>query len=104
MYGLRGIIIEVGLQKVEGDGAALRVQRTPLQSEWQRKNLQITLNCPEEKQPQCYFIFKSRPSIVSVRNVLTLAVAAIIANTMVSRISSSDAPAFFAPAKWVSVQ
>jgi hypothetical protein len=37
--------------------------------------------------------------MVSVRNVRTFAVAAIIANTIVSRISSSLAPASFAPAK-----
>ncbi len=41
---------------------------------------------------------------MSVRNVRTFAVAAIIANTIVSRIWSSVAPSFFAPAKWDSVQ
>jgi hypothetical protein len=42
--------------------------------------------------------------MVSVRKVRTFPLVAIIAHAIVSRISSSDAPAFFAPAKWVFVQ
>jgi len=42
--------------------------------------------------------------MVSVKNVRTFAAAAIMAYAIVSRISSSSAPACFAPAKWFSAQ